>query len=139
MSKSRNWLCTLNNPEGAAQDYLEAWFVRGKAKYVVGQLEKGTEGTVHIQYFLNFKEPVRMSQLKKHCSRSHFEEVKINNGAHTYCMKEDTRLEGPFEFGEKPIQRNNKTDWEEVKEHAKAGNLDKVPADVFVKHYSQLR
>lgn len=135
MSKSRNWLCTLNNPEVAAQDYLEAWFTKAKAKYVVGQLEKGEEGTPHIQYFLNFKEPVRLAQLKKHCTRSHFEEVKINNGAHTYCMKEDTRLEGPFEFGEKPVQRNSKTDWEEVKANAKAGNLDKVPADVFVKHY----
>lgn len=41
--------------------------------------------------------------------------VKINNGADNYCMKEDTRLEGPFEYGIKPVKRNSKTDWEEVK------------------------
>jgi hypothetical protein len=40
--------------------------------------------------------------------------VKVNNGAHTYCMKEDTRVAGPWEFGIKPVQRNNKTDWEAV-------------------------
>jgi hypothetical protein len=56
--------------------------------------------------------------MKKIHQESHWEEVKINNGAHDYCMKEDTRLEGPFEFGVKPRQRNNKTDWEEVKKCA---------------------
>lgn len=54
-------------------------------------------------------------------------------------MKEETRLEGPFEFGEKPVRRNNKQDWEEVKQNAKAGNLDAVPADIYVKHYFALR
>lgn len=120
-------------------DFLEKWHTEGKAKYVVGQLEKGEEGTRHIQYFLNFKEPVRMSALKKHCPRTHWEEVKINNGAHDYCMKEETRLDGPWEFGEKPVQRNNKTDWEEVKTKAINGNLEAIPADIFVKHYGQLK
>ena len=81
-------------------------------------MEKGAEGTAHIQYFLNFDQAVAITALKKHCSRSHFEEVKVNNGADNYCMKEDTRLEGPFEFGIKPVKRNSKTDWEEVKKNA---------------------
>jgi RNA helicase len=54
-------------------------------------------------------------------------------------MKEDTRLEGPFEYGIKPVKVNNKADWEEVKEKAKKGELDKIPAEIYVKHYSQLR
>ena len=49
-------------------------------------------------------------------------------------MKEETRLEGPWEFGVKPVERNSKADWEEVKQHAKAGDLDKIPADIYVKH-----
>lgn len=53
-------------------------------------------------------------------------------------MKTDTRLDGPWEFGEKPIRRNNKTDWEEVKQKAKEGKLDEVPADIYVKHIFQL-
>jgi len=107
----------------------------GKAKYVCGQLERGAEGTIHLQYFLNFAEPTRVSALKKHCPKSHFEEVKINNGAHTYCMKEDTRIDGPWEYGVKPVQRNNKSDWEEVKQKAKSGDLDSIPAEIYVKHY----
>ena len=49
-------------------------------------------------------------------------------------MKEETRLEGPFEFGEKPMQRNNKTDWEAVKKSAQKGDLDSIPADIYVRH-----
>ena len=53
-------------------------------------------------------------------------------------MKEDTRLEGPFEFGVKPVKRNSKVDWEEVKQKAKEGRLDEIPADIYVKHYGNL-
>lgn len=53
-------------------------------------------------------------------------------------MKTETRLEGPWEFGEKPVQRNSKTDWEEVKKNAISGEIDKVPADIYVKHYRTL-
>ena len=65
--------------------------------------------------------------------------VKKDNGVAAYTMKEETRLEGPWEFGVKPVKRNNKDDWEEVKANAMAGNLDKIPADIFVKHYGNLR
>lgn len=72
------------------------------------------------------------------CKFSHFAVVRRDNGASDYCLKEETRVAGPWEFGVKPVRRNNKTDWEEVKQLAKAGNLDKIPADIFVKHYSGL-
>lgn len=54
-------------------------------------------------------------------------------------MKEETRVDGPWEFGEKPVRRNNKMDWEEVRTNAKTGNLDAIPAEIYVKHYHTLR
>lgn len=96
-------------------------------------------GTVHIQFYLNFGKPKALTSLKKLCSHSHFSLVKMDNGAHQYCMKQETRVAGPWEFGMKPVQRNNKADWEEVKRNAIAGNLDKIPGDIFVKHYSNLK
>lgn len=138
--KGRQWLGTLNNPDTAlCQDYLEKWHREGKAEYVVGQLEKGEEGTPHIQYFLWFKEPVRLAALKKRCLRSHFEPVKVNNGADDYCMKAETRLEGPWEFGVRPVKRNSKTDWERVFELAQKGRFTEIPADIKVKHYRNLQ
>ena len=49
-----------------------------------------------------------MAALKKHCKRAHFELVKRDNGASDYCLKEETRLEGPWEFGIKPARKNVK-------------------------------
>ncbi len=54
-------------------------------------------------------------------------------------MKEETRLEGPFEFGVKPVRRSSKTDWEEVLQKAKDGQIDQIPADIQVKHYNNLK
>lgn len=54
-------------------------------------------------------------------------------------MKEETRLEGPYEFGDKPVRRNTKTDWNEVLDHAKKGEFDKIPADIYYRHYSNTR
>jgi len=89
-----------------AKDYVESWFTKARARYVNGQLEKGKEGTVHVQFYLNFEQPTRLSALKKFCKKAHFEAVKRDNGASSYCLKEDTRLEGPWEFGLKPARRN---------------------------------
>lgn len=69
----RNWLCTLNNPDiTLAEDYLKKWKDSPKCNFVTGQVEKGEQGTVHLQYFLNFSDKVRLAHLKKICARSHF-------------------------------------------------------------------
>lgn len=49
------FLGTLNNPKVDAAEYLEAWSKVPGVAYVTGQLEKGEEGTPHIQYYLHFK------------------------------------------------------------------------------------
>lgn len=52
-------------------------------------------------------------------------------------MKEETRVEGggPWEFGVKPRQRNNATDWESVWSLAKEGKFEEIPADVRTRCY----
>ena len=114
---AKMFLGTYNNPDGEEFiiNYLEKWHTICGARYVIGQLEKGESGTPHIQFFLSFEKATRISKMKKHCKVAHFETVKVNNGADRYCMKEETRVLGPWEFGQKPVQRNSKTDWEEVK------------------------
>lgn len=67
---ARNWIGTLNNPEEEPEDYLKTWSEH--AEYVTGQLEKGEQGTEHIQYALHMAKPTRLSALKKICKRSHF-------------------------------------------------------------------
>lgn len=77
--------------------------------------------------------------MKKLDSHAHFEPVKYDNGAADYCMKEETRLEGPIEKGEKPINRNNAKDWEKIKKYAQDGEIDKIPPDIYVRCYNQIK
>lgn len=49
-----------------------------------------------------------MSALKKHSQTAHWKIVGVDNGASSYCMKEDTRIDGPWEFGLRPAQKNVK-------------------------------
>jgi len=55
-----------------------------------------------------------------------------------YAIKEATRVVGPWEAGEKPVRRNNAEDWEEVKQNAIDGKLDKSPAEIYIKHFSNV-
>jgi len=61
-----------------------------------------------VQYEKAHKKSI--TALKKHCSKSHFEIVKFNNGADEYCNKEETRVEGPWTFGIRPARKNLKGD-----------------------------
>lgn len=138
---ARNFLCTLNLDSGDGwSDYLKELKKLCGAEYICGQLERGEkEGHLHIQFFVNFKQPKRISAITKHDKRIHVEKVKVDNGASTYCMKEETRVEGPIELGIKPVKVNSKTDWDSVWEKAKQGKLEEIPASVRIVHYNKLK
>lgn len=129
---------TLNNPTEFGQEYLEKFHQETGAAFTCGQLEKGEQGTLHLQFFQNYSKPVRAAHIKKKDMRLHIEAVKINNGADDYCMKEDTRVDGPWQFGVRPVKRNSKADWDRVYQLAKEGNFDAIPSDIKVKHYCNL-
>ena len=71
-----------------------------KADYKCGQLEKCPKtGKLLVQFFAWSKNPQRWSELTKkhHCERPR-DQVKSLD----YCMKDDTRVDGPWEFGQRP-------------------------------------
>lgn len=88
MAIARNYLFTLNNPKEFSEEYLRSFYEKSKARYLCGQLEKGEEGTPHLQFFANYAKPIRCSAIKKIDKRLHIQVVKINNGADDYCLKE---------------------------------------------------
>lgn len=94
--RSKYWCFTLNNPK----DKLTLW---DDLVYRVYQKEKGNEtGTEHFQGFAIFKKKFRVSELIKRVNSNdfHWEKMKATaEEARAYCMKEDTRVEGPWEEG----------------------------------------
>lgn len=139
---SRTWLVTRNLSEDELiipQDYLKNLFLLSKAVYCVGQLEKApTTGQHHIQAYVNYKNSVRQSHLKAIDPKAHLDVVKVDRGADKYCMKEESRVEGPWEFGVKPVRRDSKTDWQSVYLLAKKRQFDMIPPNILVQHYSNL-
>lgn len=57
--RSRNWMGTLNNPSvhveqwTTGEEFLRQIKEKHELVYVCGQLEKGADGTVHVQYYIN--------------------------------------------------------------------------------------
>jgi len=56
MSKARMFIGTLNNPDTTIlEDIVHSWVTKAKALFCTGQLEKGAEGTPHLQFFVHFE------------------------------------------------------------------------------------
>jgi len=132
VTPSSRFIATLNNPQEKypdfmAQDWLEAMYKASKAEYVNGQLEKGEEGTVHLQYYVHFakEHKKRVTALKKLCKFTHWQPVTKDNGASDYCLKEDTRVEGPWEFGKKPLRQYVKGECKEARAEKNKMLMDK--------------
>jgi len=54
-------------------------------------------------------------------------------------MKDATRLEGPFEFGIRPLNPASKTDWDQIRKYAESGQLDKIDSAILIRYYSNFK
>jgi len=83
------WSLTINNP--TADDEEQINLARQKGWKVEGQLEKGTEGTLHYQ--LRVMTPqVRFSAVKKAFPRGHIEAARDPIALGKYVSKEATKV-----------------------------------------------
>lgn len=89
--KCCNWSITINNP---TDDDNRQWACLKDlpwVKEVVGQLEKGQEGTLHIQGMVK-TQSVRFAQIKKALPRAHIEPARNALALKQYVTKEETRV-----------------------------------------------
>nr|ARI50281.1 master replication initiator protein [Sophora yellow stunt virus] len=89
-----SWCFTLNNPSSPLS-------LHESMKYLVYQKEQGEAGNIHFQGYIEMKKRSSLAAMKKLIPGAHFEKRRGTQGeARAYAMKEDTRLEGPWEHGE---------------------------------------
>lgn len=81
------WSITINNPTEEEKQYpnLPAGWV------LQGQLERGEEGTEHIQAMLTTPQ-VRFSAVKRHFPRAHIEIARNKNALQAYVHKPESRV-----------------------------------------------
>lgn len=86
-------LCfTINNPTSDDIDFPD--YVR----YAVWQKEKVS--TEHIQGYMELNKPMKFGGIKKWLPTAHLEARKgSRDQARDYCMKDDSRVAGPWEYG----------------------------------------
>ena len=106
----RHFVFTINNP---TQTPDELWATLScKAKYLIFQKEIGANGTPHYQGYCELTRRTRFPVIKNLIPTAHIEPRRGSQAqARDYARKEDTRTEGPFEFGEfiaaEPGKRND--------------------------------
>lgn len=92
------WFFTLNNPETNDINWDSH-----KIKWAVWQLERGSEGTLHLQGTFKTSLPMKFGAVKFLLGpRFHLELCRNETAAIRYCTKTESRVEGPFRFGSVP-------------------------------------
>lgn len=114
---SRNYMLTDFNLENDLNQHAD-WI-----KYAIWQVEQCPKtGKRHIQAYIELPKPMRINQVKNlyGCSGIHLEKRRGNQAdAIQYCSKEDTRCEGPWEFGERGKGQGHRSDLDAVAEMVK--------------------
>lgn len=113
-SYAKCWCFTYNHPHISANQLLVALSDWGLDYGVFQEEEAPSTNTRHFQGYLEFKKKVRVTTLKKlRYGRSmHFEPRRgTREQARDYCMKEDSRVDGPHEFGVwEPTRQGKRSD-----------------------------
>lgn len=139
--RRRDYCFTINNPKPEDFEELHKLELNDRVKYLVAGKEVGAEGTPHLQGYVYFHGAITLSGLKKFLSRAHIEACRgTPDQNREYCIKEgDYREHGTLPLSQKRKGQLNKERWDEIKENAKKGRFDDIPAELFIKHYRTLR
>lgn len=102
---SRLWIGTDNNPPEDASEWVSRLSPEQleKIKGAKWQLERAPEtGRLHVQFLIRFINPVRLKQAKTILGdqRLHLEVCRAATAAVAYVSKEDSRVAGPFGYGD---------------------------------------
>jgi len=89
--RGSKWSVTINNP--IERDEKNVAKARQARWTVEGQKEVGEEGTIHYQLYVDTKQQVRFSAVKKAFPRAHIEVAKNPQALRAYVHKEETRVE----------------------------------------------
>jgi len=101
-TRSRSWCFTLNNPARNPPDFAKTLKNAKHFRYLVFQTESGARATPHYQGYIEFNAPMRFAAMKKLIgTTAHLETRRgTRDEARDYCMKEDSRTAGPWEYGD---------------------------------------
>lgn len=133
----RFWMFTWNNPG-------EDWKTKPtafEADYSVFQLERGEEGTVHIQGLLYYTIACRATKFKGiPCWIKGITKQDASNRVQQYVTKQETRLDGPIENGSKPKSLEARIDhYVAAMSYIKEGRITEIFPRVLISHFTNIQ
>lgn len=99
-ARYRNWCFTYNNPPENPEQFLELLGSIPDIRYAVFQGEESETGTPHYQGYMEFTRQVSIGTLRRYKIMHYERRMGSRVQARDYCMKEDSRVAGPWEYGE---------------------------------------
>lgn len=104
------WCFTHNIPDDALDTYELEWENAPGIRYGVYQLERApTTGQLHAQGYLELDTKRTLSVMVNWLAGAHFEPAKGSGSQnYDYCTKSDSRVAGPFEYGERILSKQGK-------------------------------
>lgn len=142
--RSKYWCWTINLQDDVSdqqateqsRDLHRRLSTQEDIQYSVFQLERGNNGDrLHMQGYVEFKTRIRLSQVKDRLGtkRVHVE-LRLGSAkqASDYCTKQDTRVDGPWSFGDQSETRKGKrNDLNEIRDAIKGGKSELDLADSY--------
>jgi len=143
--QGKDWLLTVwkhTESEDVAQAFISGF--GEQVNYAVGQLEEAPDtGRRHIQLFVQFRKRIRLSGINGGLGLSsgdHHSERRRGtvDEAIAYCSKSDSRIAGPWYFGERPSKTGQRNDLESacntLREHKSLKRLAEEFPTAYVKY-----
>jgi len=125
--QGRYWILTV--PHADFVPYLPVG-----VSWIKGQLELGAGGFLHWQFCCAFPNKLRLRGVKLIFGDTAHCEVTRSAAAEDYVEKDETAVDGTrFELGARAVKRASSTDWDNIRELAKKGRLDDIPADIYIR------
>ena len=117
--RTKDWVFTMNNPEPQQMESLHS--PESKVRYLVYQLEVAETGTEHLQGYVEFVEGMTWPEVKEILGDATFFKRRRGSreSARSYCMKEESRIRGPWEIGT----------WEDLREGDSEGQCEYILSD----------
>lgn len=132
----RNACFTLTNYDDITLEHVRSVLKTDKIRYAIFGHEISTTGTPHLQGFVSFMKPQRLSALTKAIPRAHWEKAKGNEEQNrTYCSKEDNYEE--FGTRSKQGKQGKRTAIQHLREGGIKHVIEETPRE-YVKYHRGL-
>lgn len=142
---AKHWVFTINNPSDEDRAHLDMLSTSSDCAGMIFQKEVGEAGTPHYQGYVALTRKMRRTQLSKLLPRAWLDVCKSPKDAIEYCRKGETRVEGPWEFGDlNVVTKGKRSDLLAVRDTLRTGefNMDVLHEEhfaVLVKYASNLQ